>query len=351
MDLDSFWTLFLREFNERKKIKMTKIIDVKNLVKSYKGGVKAVDKISFSVERGDFFGFLGPNGAGKTTTMRMMATLTRPTSGKVLVNGYDVTKNPDGVRRSIGFAMQSIGLDDLASAWENLQLMGTLYGMSRKQAKARAEELLEMFQLMKVADRFVGQYSGGMRRRLDVAVALMHKPQVLFLDEPTEGLDPVGRRMIWEYLNKLNKEGVTIFLTTHYMEEADFLAHNLAIINKGKIVVKGTPAELKSKIGTSYIDLELDHEAKEKAQKFICAKFSDLKCQESEDGVEVATNDGEKSLPKIINSLEKGKVAVKGFKLRSSSLEDVFLKYAGEKFIDEELNKNADPYMASRRRG
>jgi len=327
-----------------------KIIEVKNLIKSFKGGVKAVDGVDFDVKEGDFFAFLGPNGAGKTTTMRMMATLTRPSSGKVIINGYDVVKNPDAVRRSIGFAMQAIGLDDLASAWENLELMGTLYGMSRKEAKTRAEELLKMFGLEKVADRFVAQYSGGMRRRLDVAVALMHKPRVLFLDEPTEGLDPSGRRMIWNYLNKLNKEGVTIFLTTHYMEEADFLAHNLAIINKGKIVVKGTPNELKSKIGSSYIDLELDHEEKQKAQKFLCQKFSDLKCAQTEDGVEIRTNDGEKSLPKIINSLEQGKVEVKGFKLRSPSLEDVFLKYAGEKFEDEELNTKADPYMASRSR-
>lgn len=330
---------------------MKNIIEVRNLVKSFKGGVKAVNGVSFEVKEGDFFAFLGPNGAGKTTTMRIMATLTRPTSGKIVINGYDVVKNPDGVRRSIGFAMQSIGLDDLASAWENLQLMGVLYGMSSKEAKERARELLKLFQLEKVADRFVNQYSGGMRRRLDVAVALMHKPKVLFLDEPTEGLDPSGRRVIWDYLNKLNREGVTIFLTTHYMEEADFLAHNLAIINKGKIVIKGTPVELKNRIGSSYIDLELNHEEKEKARNFLCKKFSELKCAETEDGVEIATNDGEKSLPKIINSLETGKITVKGFKLRTPSLEDVFLKYAGESFKDEELNKNIDPYSASRSRG
>lgn len=271
---------------------MNGIIKVKNLTKSFKGGVKAVNGVSFSIKEGDFFAFLGPNGAGKTTVMRMMATLTRPTSGNIKINGYDVQENPDGVRRSIGFAMQAVGLDDLASAWENLKLMGGLYGMSRAQAKQRAEELLKMFQLEKVADRYVAQYSGGMRRRLDVAVALMHKPKVLFLDEPTEGLDPAGRRVIWDYLNKLNKEGVTIFLTTHYMEEADFLARNLAIINKGKIVAKGTPSELKKSVDLANIELKV-----------------------------------QELLP---------------------SLEDVFLKYAGESFKDEELNKNVDPYITSR---
>ena len=268
------------------------IIQVKNLTKSFKGGVKAVNGVSFSVKEGDFFAFLGPNGAGKTTVMRMMATLTRPTSGNIQINGYDVKKNPDGVRRSIGFAMQAVGLDDLASAWENLKLMGGLYGMSRKETQKRAEELLKMFKLEKVADRYVAQYSGGMRRRLDVAVALMHKTRGLFFDHPPERLDPAGRRVIWEYLNKLNKEGVTIFLTTHYMEEADFLAHNLAIINKGKIVVKGTPTELKKCVDVAKIKL--------KTQEIL------------------------------------------------PTLEDVFLKYAGESFRDEELNKNADPYITSR---
>lgn len=272
--------------------KMKNIIQVKNLTKSFKGGVKAVNGVSFDIKEGDFFAFLGPNGAGKTTVMRMMATLTRPTSGNIKINGYDVQENPDGVRRSIGFAMQAVGLDDLASAWENLKLMGGLYGMSRAQAKQRSEELLKMFQLEKVADRYVAQYSGGMRRRLDVAVALMHKPKVLFLDEPTEGLDPAGRRVIWDYLNKLNEEGVTIFLTTHYMEEADFLAHNLAIINKGKIVAKGTPTELKKSVDLANIELKV-----------------------------------QELLP---------------------TLEDVFLKYAGESFRDEELNKNVDSYITAR---
>lgn len=327
---------------------MEQIIEVKNLSKTFKGGVKAVDKVTFSVKKGDFFAFLGPNGAGKTTTMRMLATLGKITSGKVTINKYDVRKNPDGVRRSIGFAMQAVGLDDLATAWENLQLMGVLYGMSSKEAKERAEEMLKLFNLKKVADKYVTNYSGGMRRRLDVAVALMHKPKVLFLDEPTEGLDPQGRRVIWDYLNKLNQEGTTIFLTTHYMDEADYLAKNLAIISKGKIVAKGTPEELKNKVGKSMIDIELEENQKEKAKNYLCKKFSKMKCLENEKGLQIETGDGEKSLPKIINSLEEGKIEIKGFKLRSPSLEDVFLKFAGEKFEDEELKKGVDPYSRSR---
>ncbi len=330
---------------------MENIIEVKNLVKEFSGNVRAVDDVTFSVKEGEFFGFLGPNGAGKTTTMRIMATLSMPSSGKVLINGFDSMKNPNGVRRSIGYAMQSVGLDDLASAWENLLLMGRLYGLSKEEAQKRADELLTSFQLKKVANRYVANYSGGMRRRLDVAVALMHKPKVLFLDEPTEGLDPAGRRVIWKYLNDLNKEGVTIFLTTHYMEEADILVKRLAIINKGKIVAEGVPEELKGGIGASYIDLELDQFLKEKAEKFLCQKFTDIICAPTSEGLEIKTKNAQKSLADIINNLKQSKIEIKGFNLRSPSLEDVFLNFAGERFEDEELQKGVDPYSNSRMRG
>ncbi len=231
------------------------IISVSDLVKTY-GEVRAVDGISFVVEEGDTFGFLGPNGAGKTTTMRILATLLKKTGGSVLVNGFDTERKPNDVRRAIGFAMQDISLDNLASGYENLQLLGVLYGLTPRQSKARATELIEMVGLSKVADRWVNSFSGGMRRRLDLAGTLMHRPKILFLDEPTQGLDPQARRTIWDYLRSLNSDGTTIFLTTHYMDEADSLCRNLAFIDAGKIVQQGTPAQLKSGMGGDLISLQ-----------------------------------------------------------------------------------------------
>jgi ABC-2 type transport system ATP-binding protein len=227
---------------------MKEAIRVEMLSKRF-GTTVAVGAISFGVPEGEFFGFLGPNGAGKTTTMRMLATLLKPTSGKAWVNGHEVSQEPDAVRQSIGFAMQSVTLDPLASAWENLLLLGALYGMTQKAARKRAEELLELMQLTKVAGSWIKNYSGGMRRRLDLAAVLMHKPTVLFLDEPTEGLDPAGRRVIWNYLKKLGEDdGATIFLTTHYMDEADYLCDRISIIDKGKLVVTGLPSQLKAQV-------------------------------------------------------------------------------------------------------
>lgn len=234
-------------------------IIVKNLSKTYPGGVKAVSDVSFSVKKGEFFGFLGPNGAGKTTTMKMLSTLINPTSGEALINNYKLGKQNDDIRCSIGFAMQGITLDLTASALENLYLIGALYEMSKKEVDARAKELLKLLGLEKVALAWVKNYSGGMKKRLDLAVALMHKPDIIFLDEPTEGLDPVGRRNVWEYLKKLNKEGITVFLTTHYMQEAEYLCERLAIIDKGKIVIIGSPEELKKKVGGSMDDVFINY--------------------------------------------------------------------------------------------
>lgn len=328
---------------------MPKAVQVINLIKIFSGGVRAVDDISFQIEEGDFFGFLGPNGAGKTTTMRTLATLTRPTSGRVIVNGFDVLKQPDEVRRSIGFAMQAVGLDDLASAWENLQLMGVLYGLSRTEARKRAEELLHVLQLEKAADRFVVNYSGGMRRRLDVAVALMHRPRILFLDEPTEGLDPAGRRIIWAYLQSLNQEGTTVFLTTHYMEEADHLTRNLAIMSNGKIVAEGSPQALKGMIGGQHVDIQTKD--REKARQAVGLENREFECRLTDKGIEVTVNDGERDFPRIIKLLSEAKIEMEGFSLHSPSLEDAFMEFAGHTFEDEELGKGADPYVMMRRRG
>jgi ABC-2 type transport system ATP-binding protein len=234
-------------------------IVVKNLSKIYPGNVQAVNDVSFSVKQGEFFGFLGPNGAGKTTTMKILSTLLNPTSGEALINNYTLGKQNDDIRCSIGFAMQGITLDLTASALENLYLIGALYEMSKKEIEVRIKELLKLLELEKVAKSWVKNYSGGMKKRLDLAVALIHKPELIFLDEPTEGLDPVGRRKVWDYLKKLNKEGITVFLTTHYMQEAEYLCDRLAIIDKGKIVVLGSPEELKNKVNGTLDDVFINY--------------------------------------------------------------------------------------------
>ena len=230
------------------------MIEVENLTKKF-NEFTAVDNISFSVDKGEIFAFLGPNGAGKTTTMRILATLLRPTSGKVTINGYTLGPDNNKIRSTIGFAMQGITLDLTASAWENLILIGVLNGLSKKEVLARGKELFSFFDLMKVSSSWVKNYSGGMKRRLDLAVTLINRPKIIFLDEPTEGLDPVSKRKVWSYLEKLNQEGTTIFLTTHYMEEADYLCDRVSIMDRGRIMVSDNPKILKRKIGGSLEDV------------------------------------------------------------------------------------------------
>jgi len=220
------------------------IIEVKDLVKTYPGDVKAVQGVTFEVKEGEFFGFLGPNGAGKSTTMNMLVNLVKKTSGEVKVDGYDVSTQSDEVYKRVGFAMQEVGLDETATAREMLQLHGRLYHMSPQEIDEQITALLKLVELEKVADRYTSSYSGGMRRRFDLALALIHKPRVLFLDEPTTGLDPHARQLIWGHLRELNKQGMTIFLTTHFMEEAEELCERLAIMDNGKIVAMGSPDEL-----------------------------------------------------------------------------------------------------------
>ncbi|MBE0690794.1 MAG: ATP-binding cassette domain-containing protein, partial [Anaerolineae bacterium] len=231
-------------------------IIAENLVKRYNGSVFAVNDVSFKVSSGEIFGFLGPNGAGKSTTISMLTTRSIPTSGQATVCGYDVEKQAGDVRRLSGVALQEIGLDPLMKSTEMLVIQAQLFGMSRPQAKRRAEELLAIVKLSDVTDRPVGKYSGGMRRRLDLAMALAHEPAVLFLDEPTTGLDPASRRDIWTEVRRLNRElGMTIFLTTQYLEEADELADRVAIINEGKLVAAGQPVDLKAQLGGDAINL------------------------------------------------------------------------------------------------
>ena len=220
------------------------IIEVENLRKEYAGGVVAVDGVSFSVRRGEFFGFLGPNGAGKSTTMNMMVNLVKKTSGIIRIAGFDNDKQPNEVYKRVGFAMQEVGLDETATAREMLELHGRLYHLSPQEIKERSAKLLKLVELEKVAHRYTSTYSGGMQRRFDLALSLIHDPEVLFLDEPTTGLDPHARQLIWGHLRELNANGMTIFLTTHFMEEAEALCERLAIMDKGKIVTEGTIPQL-----------------------------------------------------------------------------------------------------------
>ena len=220
------------------------IIEVTNLTKIYNGKVKAVDNVSFAVKEGEFFGFLGPNGAGKTTTINMLANLVKKTAGSAKIDGFEVARQSDEVYKRIGFAMQEVGLDETATAREMMQLHGRLYHMHPSEIKAQMHKLLKLMELERVADKYVSAYSGGMKRRFDLALSLLHKPKILFLDEPTTGLDPHARRMIWNHLKQLNKEGMTIFLTTHFMDEAEELCRRIAIMDKGKIVQIGKHSQL-----------------------------------------------------------------------------------------------------------
>ncbi len=230
------------------------MIDVKNLTKKF-GDFVAVDDISFSVNKGEIFAFLGPNGAGKTTTIKIFTTLLQPTGGKVLINGFDPVKDPNDVRCSFGIIFQDQSLDDELTAWENMEFHGVLYGVPKDTRRKRIEELLKMVELWERKDSLVKEFSGGMKRRLEIARGLLHHPAVIFLDEPTLGLDPQTRNHIWDYIRNLNKtEGITVFFTTHHIEEAEREAGRVAIIDLGKIVAEGSPSELKSQTNTTSLE-------------------------------------------------------------------------------------------------
>lgn len=249
------------------------IIQVKNLKKEYPGGTKAVNGVTFNVKRGEFFGFLGPNGAGKSTTMNMLVNLVKKTSGSVKIDGFEIDEHPDEIYKRVGFAMQEVGLDGTATAREMLELHGRLYHMPTAEIEAQIAKLLKLVELEKVADKYTYTYSGGMKRRFDLALALIHKPAVLFLDEPTQGLDVHVRQLIWGHLRQLNKEGMTIFLTTHFMEEAEALCDRIAIMDKGKIVTEGTTAELIKK-----------HKAKNLEDVFLKTTGSSLHQEDANSG-------------------------------------------------------------------
>ncbi len=310
-------------------------IVIENLVKSYPGDVVAVNNISLSVDEGRIFGFLGPNGAGKSTTIKILTTFALPTSGRALVGGYNVVNEAEQVRRIAGVALQDIGLDPLMKPYELLTLQIRMFGATTAQARARSSELLELVGLSDVTERRVGTYSGGMRRRLDLAMALAHEPRVLFLDEPTTGLDPASRRDVWEEVRRLNRQlGMTIFLTTQYLEEADELADVVAIIDKGHIAVQGTPAKLKSDLGNESINLAFEErQTAEMAQDRLAGLSS--RVQIDREIVRLYMDNAAEAIPGVINLLREDNIAPLSLTLTQPTLDDVFLRVTGQRLRDD----------------
>ena len=309
-------------------------IEARGLERAFPGGIQAVAGVDLEVADGEIYAFLGPNGAGKTTTVRMLTTLLRPTGGSARVASFDVVGDPANVRRAIGVALQEAALDPLMTGRELIRLQATLHGLGRQAGREKAEALLERVDLLDAADRQVGTYSGGMRRRLDLASALVHEPKVLFLDEPTTGLDPVSRRTIWEEVEQLNREGTTVFLTTQYLEEADQLADRVGIIDFGRIVAEDTPGRLKGGIGHPRLEIRLLDDGAERAQGIV-ARFG--KPLPSKDGaVLVELERGAAEVAPVVRALDEAGLTVESLDLVEPTLDDVFLAKTGHHLEPEE---------------
>ncbi|WP_404384687.1 ATP-binding cassette domain-containing protein [Knoellia locipacati] len=310
------------------------VIEAQNLVKKF-GDFTAVDDVSFEVPRGSVFGLLGPNGAGKTTTVRMMTTLAIPTSGSASVAGHDVVKEPEAVRASMGLTAQSATVDDLLTGRENLRLIGDLYGLDRRFVRKRTDELLEQFSLTEAGDKVVKDYSGGMRRRIDLAVSLIAHPSVLFLDEPTTGLDPRSRVELWDVLRDLVRDGTTLLLTTQYLDEADQLADDIIVIDHGRIIAQGTPLELKNQSGAASLVVTVSrHDKVHQAAELVRASV------EGEVHVDVdarkltAPGGNVSSLSQVASNLDDAGIEVDDLGMQRPSLDDVFLALTGHKAED-----------------
>jgi ABC-2 type transport system ATP-binding protein len=309
-------------------------IEAKGLERTFEGGIHAVAGVDLEVADGEIYAFLGPNGAGKTTCVRMLTTLLRPTAGSAQVAGFDVVADPGSVRRAIGVALQEAALDPLMTGRELIRLQATLHGLGRQAGQEKADALLERVDLVEAADRQVGAYSGGMRRRLDLASALVHEPRVLFLDEPTTGLDPVSRRTIWEEVEQLNGEGTTVFLTTQYLEEADKLANRVGIIDFGRIVAEDTPGRLKAQIGHPHLEVKLLDGGLERAEEIVRRFGNPLP---SKDGaVLVELPGGASEVAPVVRALDEAGLTVEALDLVEPSLDDVFVEKTGHHLEPDE---------------
>jgi len=314
------------------------IIETNKITKKF-GSFTAVDTISLSIQKGEIFGFLGPNGAGKTTTIKMLTTLLHPTKGSATINSYDIIRNRDNVRKSIGVVFQEPALDLELTGRENLDYHARMYGINRTTRKKRIDEVLDLVDLQDKKDEFVKKYSGGMKRRLEIARGLMHSPDVLFLDEPTLGLDAQTRRAIWEYIKKMNKEKhTTIFLTTHYMDEADYLCDRISIIDHGKILVTDTTSKLKTMVGNDLITISTSND-----QDFS-AHLKDVSWIKNVDTYEgyltLGVERGEEKIPVVIELAQEYNIQVKSISVHKPTLDDVFLYYTGHRIRDEVSNSN-----------
>ena len=337
---------------------MAEVINVQDLYLTYADGTKAVQGIGFSVNEGEFFGFLGPNGAGKSTTIKILTTLLHKTGGNATIAGMDIEKDAPEIRKIIGVQSQDTAVDPELTGRENMMLEGHLQQMHGKELEERVENLLTVVGLKEAADKRAGRYSGGMKKRLDLASVLVHKPKIMFLDEPTTGLDPQTRATVWDYLEQLNKnEGITIFLTTQYLEEADRLCQRLCIVDGGKIVAQGTPAELKSEIGADAITITMkdaqgksDDSVRVKGRQIVQNLPAVTNIVDSGDGLTIYAKDGGYFIPDLVRAFDKTDLKLVSINLSTPTLDDVFLKHTGKRIRVEELQKQA-PSMFARRAG
>ena len=326
-------------------------IDAENVVVTYADGTEAVRGVDLEVPEGEFFGFLGPNGAGKTTTIKTFTTLLRPTGGTVTVNGFDVASEAQSVRESIGYMAQHTSVDEELTARENIRFACEAYGVPRAERADRIDELLDLVDLADVADKEASEFSGGMKKRLDVATALVHEPPLVFLDEPTTGLDPKARIRLWEYFREINRQGTTVFLTTQYLEEADELCDRLSVIQDGKIVATDAPDALKSQVGGDVLEVTIEDATegqKERAREVAheSGLFADGTIETTEDGLSVAAENARRAGTNLLVALRDASFTVTGFDIRSPTLDDVFLAITGEPAEDaddEDEGSEAEP--------
>jgi ABC-2 type transport system ATP-binding protein len=328
----------------------TAAIEVEGLVREFRKGPRAVDGIDLAVAPGEIYGFLGPNGAGKSTTVLMLTTLLPPTSGHATVGGFDIVRQGSQVRSTIGAALQEAALDPVLTGREHLLLQATLQGIAKAERNVRADALLQRVGLTEAADRRVGGYSGGMKRRLDLALALVHQPRILFLDEPTTGLDPQSRAALWEEVARLaHDDGMTVFLTTQYLEEADVLADRVGIIDHGKIVAEGTPAQLKAEIGSPSVEVSpVDLAAGERLAELLAGWGTPAR--NGRGSVTVQLPGGESQLADIVRALDQADLRVASLALHQPSLDDVFLAKTGRK-LEGTAEGGAEDAPAPGRRG
>jgi len=322
-------------------------VEVTDLELTYGDGTEALKGVDLQIPRGEFFGFLGPNGAGKTTTIKVLATLLSPTGGDVRVNGFDARSDPAKVRQTIGYMPQETSVDPEMTAEENIRFACEAYGVPRGERAARTDELLELVDLAEEADKRADEFSGGMKKRLDAATALVHQPPLVFLDEPTTGLDPKARNRLWDYFRRINDAGTTIFLTTQYLEEADQLCDRLAVILDGEIVADGSPLELKRRVGGEILDVEVDDGADARSRAAEIARefgpFADATVEQTEAGLSITARDAREHGTDLLVALRDAGLTVTGFNVRAPTLDDVFLA-----ITDRDLDDLPDELEESR---